>query len=348
MEQQGEKQKKITFILKHEIKCPVCGTGIKKEELFSGRGRLIAGGMTAELRRLYEPSKVYGKINPLVYPVTVCPECYFAAFHEDFSKLKAKGVEKAKPMTVKRQNIIKRIFQEVDFKQLRTTRHGAASYILTIESYDYFDKWTSPTIKKAISALRAAWLFSDLEVEDPMADFGNFQNLFYKKALQYYIEVLHKQERAEESFDGIKHLGPDTDVNYGYDGILFLVGSLTYKISFQEKHTTQTIENLDKAKRVLSKMFGHGKSSKEKPSIIIDIARDLYEEIADKVKQLEKRRDAGNLEVVAGPAGGSDSSDIPQAPVAVESVSQPETQPAPEPNPGQTPGAGQTPQNPPV
>ncbi len=196
--------------------------------------------------------------------------------------------------------------------------------------------------------MRAAWLVSDLEVEDPMADFGNFQNLFYKKALQYYIDVLHKQERAEESFDGIKHLGPDTDVNYGYDGILFLVGSLTYKISFQEKHTTQTIDNLEKAKRVLSKMFGHGKSSKEKPSIIIDNARDLYEEIAKKLKELEDLREAGNLEVAAEPAGGSDSSDIPQAPVAAESVSQTTTQSVPEQNPGQTHGTGQTPQNPPV
>ncbi len=314
-----KKKRKITFFLKDDIKCPVCDTKFKREELFSGRGRLIAGGLTQELRRIYEPSKVYGKINPLIYPITVCPECYLAAMPEDFTRLKAKGVEKAKSLTPKRQAIIKRIFTEIDFTQPRVTRHGAASYILSIESYDYFDKWASPTVKKAISALRAGWLFSDLEVEDPMADFGNFQNLFIKKALQYYLEVLHKQERAEESFDGIKHLGPDTDVNYGYDGILFLVGSLSYKISFQEKHNAATIENLDKAKRVLSKMFGHGKSTKEKPSVIIDIARDLYEEIANKVKELHEQLERGELDTSATPqADPSGASDLPSAPAAAE------------------------------
>ncbi|MBU1076247.1 MAG: DUF2225 domain-containing protein [Spirochaetes bacterium] len=286
---EDDKKNKVTFILKNDISCPVCGTDFKREELLTGRGRLIAGNITGELRRLYEPSKVYGKVNPLLYPVTVCPNCFFSAFHEDFSKLKVDGVEKAKVSTEKRKGIIDRIFKNLDFKAERKTQHGAASYILAAECYDYFDKWSSPTIKKAISSLRAAWILSDLEVEDPLADFGNLQNLFYKKALQYYIDVLIKQEKALESFDGIKHLGPDTDVNYGYDGVLYLIGSLTLKNSFFEKDSPEKITNLEKSKKVVSKMFGFGKVSKEKPSILLDMARDLYDELSRKIEELKEK-----------------------------------------------------------
>jgi len=301
-----QKKKRITFFLKDEVVCPVCDTHFKREELLSGGGRLIAGGITKELRRLYEPSKVYGKVNPLLYPVTVCPKCFLSAFHEDWKKLKPKGIEKLKETTAKRQGIINRVFPNLDFKQERETRHGAASYILAAECYEYFDKWVSPTVKRAICSLRAAWLFGDLEVEDPMADYGNLQNLFYKKALQFYSDVLVKQQRAEESFDGIKSLGPDTDQNYGYDGILFLVGSLSYKLSYMEKHTAQTVENLEKAKRVLSKMFGFGKASKDKPSVIIDMSRDVYEEIAKKVEDLRKELHLD--EQSAGQTEGQDTS----------------------------------------
>ena len=308
-----EKKKHITFYLKNDIKCPICGTDFKREEMLSGGGRLIAGGITQELRRLYEPSKAFGKVNPVLYPVTVCPECYFSSLHEDFKKLKPKGIEKAKSNTIKRQGIIKRIFKALDFKQTRTTKHGAASYILAAECYDCFDKWVSPTIKKAISSLRAAWLFGDLEVEDPMADFGNLQNLFYKKALQYYVDVLVKQEKAEESFDGIKHLGPDTDVNYGYDGILFLIGSLTYKNSYQEKHTLRTIENLERAKRVVSKMFGFGKVSKDKPSVLIDMSRDIYEEIAKKIEEIQEELQLSPAGEQASAAPSAGSAETPNA-----------------------------------
>lgn len=284
-----ENKNKTTFYLKNVITCPICYTKFKREELLTGRGRLIAGNITQELRRLYEPSKIYGKVNPLLYPVTVCPACFYSVFHEDFMKIKSEGIEKAKANIQKRKSTIQRIFNNLDFNQERKTEHGAASYMLAAECYGYFDKWASPTIKKAISALRAAWILSDLEVEDPLSDYGDLQNLFYKKALQYYIDVILKQERAEESFDGIKQLGPDTDVNYGYDGILYLVGSLTLKNSCFEKDSQEKIDNLEKAKKVVSKMFGFGKASKEKPSIILDLARDLYDELSTKIEELKNK-----------------------------------------------------------
>lgn len=278
---------KVTFFLKNDIECPVCGNIFKREELLTGRGRLIAQSISDELRRIYEPSKIYGTVNPLLYPITVCPKCLYACYHEDFNKLKPEGIQKAKQGYDKRKQIIDKIFPALDFNQLRILPHGAASYILAIECYDYFDKWVSPTIKKAISSIRAAWLLSDLETEDPLADFGDLENLFYKRALQYYLEVLQKQEKGQESFDGIKSLGPDTDYNYQYDGILYLVGALTLKTSYLQKNSPERVENLEKAKKIVSKMVGFGRVSKDKPSLIIEKARDLYDEIGKKIEEVK-------------------------------------------------------------
>ncbi len=281
-----KKDLKVTFYLKNDLECPICGTIFKREELLTGRGRLIAKSISDELRRIYEPSKVYGNVNPLLYPVTVCPNCFFACYYEDFTKLKPEKINTLKQATEKRKEIINRIFPSIDFNQPRGLEHGASSYMLAVECYEYFDKWVSPTIKKAISAIRAAWLLSDLETENPLANFGDLQNLFYKRALQYYIEVLQKQEKGEESFDGIKSLGPDTDYNYSYDGILYLIGALTLKTSYLQKNTPERVQNLDKARRIVSKMVGFGRVSKDKPVLIIDKARDLYEEIGKKIDEI--------------------------------------------------------------
>ncbi|RPJ07685.1 MAG: DUF2225 domain-containing protein, partial [Spirochaetaceae bacterium] len=84
MKKAEDKIKKITFFQNQKIQCPICGDTFYREELLTGGGRLIAGKLTDELRRLYEPSVKFGEINPLVYPITVCPSCYYAVFADDF------------------------------------------------------------------------------------------------------------------------------------------------------------------------------------------------------------------------------------------------------------------------
>lgn len=290
-----EKAPKITFRSKKPLECPVCGHEFYREEMFTGGGRLIAGKLTLELRRLYEPSKKYGVVNPLIYPVTVCPQCLFAAFKDDFSKINAKYIETAKSNTQRRHNNINKIFRKpLDFSLNRTLEQGAASYLLAVEGYSYFDKWTSPTIKKAISSLRAAWLFGDLEIADPMqTQFGDVQNFFYKKALFFYNEAIERGQKGLESYDGIRNFGPDTDKNFGYEGLLYLIGFLTNKLSFYEKDIQKRKESLEIGKRVISKMFGSGKASKDKPSDILMMTRDLYDEMSELISDLENKI-AGN------------------------------------------------------
>ena len=56
----------ITFFSKNSITCPVCNNEFRREDMRTGRGRLIAGSLTKELRRLYEPTEKYGEVNNLV------------------------------------------------------------------------------------------------------------------------------------------------------------------------------------------------------------------------------------------------------------------------------------------
>ncbi len=86
---------KLTFFEKKQTVCPVCDGKFYREDLLSGGGRLIASDLTPELRRLYEPSRKFGEVSPLVYPVTVCPTCYFSSFAADFTAIPDKGLKKA-------------------------------------------------------------------------------------------------------------------------------------------------------------------------------------------------------------------------------------------------------------
>ncbi|MDC7126404.1 MAG: DUF2225 domain-containing protein, partial [Spirochaetales bacterium] len=156
----AENDKKLTFWSKNEIVCPICDCKFKREELLTGRGRLIAGNLTGELRRLYEPSQKYGDVCPLIYPVTVCPSCYYAAFPSDFESIPFQAISKIDKSNLERHGSIGKIFTNLDFSSPRGLSEGAASYYLAISCYEHFTAEHTPTIKRAISALRAAWIFN--------------------------------------------------------------------------------------------------------------------------------------------------------------------------------------------
>ena len=75
-----------------------------------------------------------------------------------------------------------------------------------------------------------------------------------------------------------KNLGPDTDKNYGYDGVLYLQALLLYKYGYRDDPERRAKE-LERQKSTLAKMFGLGKTSKEKPGPLLDLARALYDNL---------------------------------------------------------------------
>lgn len=276
----------ITYYGKEQFECPVCKTKFKKEELHQGGGRLIAGDLTDELHRLYTPSAKYGEVIPLIYQIVVCPKCLYASFPGDFRVPNTATIEKLFETMEKRSQSMNRLFPKLNFAEMRTINEGAASYYLAVLCYEYFDKRFSPTVKQAICSLRAAWLFDMLETKHPGENYEYIAQLFYRKATFLYRKSLIYEQKGKEIMSNAKNLGPDTDKNYGYDGIIYLVALLQYKYgsrSDQEKRTKE----LSRQKSNLAKMFGLGKTTKEKPGPLLEAARDLYDKLKVELNEQE-------------------------------------------------------------
>jgi uncharacterized protein (DUF2225 family) len=281
----AEEKKKISYRQKKSIICPVCSFEFHREELFSGGGRLIAGKLSDELRRNYEKNVKYGKIYPLAYLLTVCPSCFYSAYPKDFDTLRPEEVEKLSELTTARKNSVKKFFGEIDFHKDRNLALGAASYMLAVDCYGFRNKNVAPTFKSAVSSIRAAWLFSDLAKAFPDKPFKKISLFFYKKAYIYYQKVLEYIQNGKEPAEAAGNMGPDTDKNWGYDGILYIMAVLTIKIGSREADITKRIDNFEQCKRYLSRLFGSGKTSKNKPGELLDMTRDMYDKINEMLDQ---------------------------------------------------------------
>jgi uncharacterized protein (DUF2225 family) len=276
---------KVSYYLKKPTNCPVCSSSFFKEEMLSGGGRLIAKNITDELRRVYEPGKKAGEVNPLLYPVTVCPSCLYAAYQEDFPHIRNELIPIAYSQRNKRKEEIGSIFPDADFKKPRNLQSGAGSYILSIGGYSFHPKERAPSFKKALSSLRAAWTFDDLDKKYPSRGYNRIKLLLYRKAIQYYERTIDYAQSGAERIDAVKYFGPDLDKNYGFQGVLFMFTLLLFKYG-EQADIKQRLAQLQAAKRIISRVFGTGKSSKSKPSLVLDLAKELYEKIGAKVEEL--------------------------------------------------------------
>jgi len=273
-----ERELKISFYAKEATRCPVCDASFYREELLSGGGRLIAGPLTDELHRVYEPSAKYGDIQPLAYTATVCPSCWFASAESDFSAMPAKIRETLAMDRDSRIAEVQRVFPTVDFSSARSLAEGAAGQYLTLRCYGFYPKEFSPTIKQGIAALRAGWLFDELHKKLPTENYDWLSILFKRKARFLFKEAILLEQSGKEPLSGIKNFGPDTDKNYGYEGALYLVALLELKYGPRDSEEARR-ESLGDAKRTIAKIFGLGRSSKAKPGPLLEKARDLYDDI---------------------------------------------------------------------
>jgi len=281
----GEGELKVTFQSKKEYKCPVCDTLFHKEELLSGGGRLNAGELTEELHRLYIPSAKYGPIFPLVYQAIVCPSCWFASMDSDFPSIPSENRAKAKSNIEQRKKEVSLIFPDVNFNDNRNLMDGAASQYLTLLCYDFYNKPTSPTVKQGLAALRCAWLIDELHKKYPEQHYDWLGTLFRKKAQYLYNEALNREQTGKETLSGMKAFGPDTDKNFSYEGMLYLCAYLRY--NFGPAHdAAERKSSLEDARRTIAKLFGMGKSSKDKPGAFLEIARKLYDTLNKEITDL--------------------------------------------------------------
>jgi uncharacterized protein (DUF2225 family) len=270
-----ERELKVSFFSKNKITCPLCSAVFHREELLSGSGRLIAGSITDELHRLYEPSLKYGDVYPLVYQATVCPECWYASMDKDFTDLPKDHRHKGITDEEKRKDDARLIFPTADFHDARNLVSGAASQYLVSRCYDYFPLEFSPTLKQGIATLRAAWLLEELAQKQPDQNYDWLALLFKRKAQFFYSEALEREQDQSEPITMLKNCGPDTDKNYAYEGIIYLASLLTYKYGSTSDPDIR-YSDLDCAKLNIAKVFGLGKVSKSRPGPLLENVKNLY------------------------------------------------------------------------
>ena len=256
-----KKKVSISYWSKDKCICPVCKKSFEKEVMLSGNGRMIAGGLTDELHRIFEPSARFGKVYPLIYEIGVCPHCYTALLWNDFKELK---------------NKVSTIFPYFNLKRERTLFDGCAMYYLALLTYSAVDKDLLPTMKSAFLSLRLAWLTEELNGVCPGYNYDYISQVFYKKALFFYQQaVINETQRIEKS-STLSNFGPDMDKNYGWDGVVYLCGLLEYKYG-QKEDIQLRLKKLNESKTAIARIFGLGKSSKAKPGPLLEKSRDLYD-----------------------------------------------------------------------
>ena len=286
-----QKKAVISYWTKQKCLCPVCTREFAHEEMFTGNGRMIAGALTDELHRIFEPSARFGKVYPLIYAVGACPHCHTAMFWDDFTKLTDKEtINRIYDDEETRVEQVNKVFPYFNLEHERSLYDGAAMYYLALLTYEKMNVAYVPTIKQAIISLRLSWLCRDLELAVPGHNFEVMAEVFVRKAVFFYQQaVINESARVEQS-SSISNFGPDIDKNYGWDGVIYLCGQLEYKYGQKEDHELR-LKKLNEYKIAIARIFGLGKSSKNKPGPLLENSRTLYDNMT---KELE---DSTNISV---------------------------------------------------
>ena len=273
------KKPKISYWSKNRCHCPVCQNNFEREEMLSGSGRMIAGELTDELHRVFEPSAKYGQIYPVIYSIGACPKCHTALFWSDFEEIQDNNSLNALLADSKnRKEIVNNMFPYYELTRERNLLDGAAMYYLALLSYDKMDLSYAPTMKRAIISLRLAWICRDLQKIVPEHNYDYAAEVFYRKAQFFYEQTLINETQRIETIAKITNFGPDIDKNYGYDGVIYLNSLFEYKYG-QKEDMQMRYKKLDANKRSIARIFGLGKSSKSKPGPLLEKSRDLYDKL---------------------------------------------------------------------
>ena len=274
----------LSYWSKDKCLCPVCRKEFDREIMLSGQGRMIAGKLTDELHRIFEPSKRYGRIYPLIYDIGACPNCFTAMLWSDFKDIKNKdAIEKIYSHSEKRKQAVNTVFPYFDLHRQRSLFDGCAMYYLAMLTYEDANAEMLPTMKRAILSLRLAWLTGELNERCPGHNYDYMSKVLYQKATFFYEQaVVNEMNRVEKS-STLANCGPDMDKNYGWDGVIYLCGLLEYKYG-QTDDQQLRLKKLSQSKTAIARIFGLGKSSKAKPGPLLEKSRDLYDKLSAEVR----------------------------------------------------------------
>ena len=102
------------------------------------------------------------------------------------------------------------------------------------------------------------------------------------------MKIMIDMQNGKENFEKLKSFGPDIDNNFGYEGMLYMGALLGMDASKFIPDPKVKAETLVQAKRKISKIFGSGKSSKSKPSALLEKIKELHVAITEELNQLNE------------------------------------------------------------
>jgi uncharacterized protein (DUF2225 family) len=280
--------RKMSFFTKELTPCPACSNKTSREDMLTGRGRLSAQELTIELRRQYNLVPGLGIITPLMYSLTVCPVCLCTLFPADFGAKNISQEVKTKLLALKQKRfeLVRGIFKrDFDFRQPRTLASAAASYYLAISCYTVMPINFSPTVKCALTATRFYWLLEDLgkTYTESSSYFSTLRQKMLPNISKYFQSAKEKVLKGKEELP--LFFGPDTDRNNGFEGFIYLSNYFLFITT--PKDNPILLESVCvKIRQELSRIFGLGKVSKQKPAAILSIVRELYDQVDEVVKKL--------------------------------------------------------------
>ena len=192
-----EKKLSISYWSKEQMNCPICKKKFDREIMRSGNGRMIAGPLTPELHRQFEPSAKFGRVYPLIYEIGCCPHCYSAFFWNDFKeKISNDLADRLYESAMERKEKCNVIFPYFNLKKERTLFDGTAMYYLALMTYDMCPPEFIPTLKKAMICLRLAWLCNDINLQCHGYNYDTVSQMFYRKALFFYQQAIINADKS--------------------------------------------------------------------------------------------------------------------------------------------------------
>ena len=229
----------------------------------------------------------FGEVHPLVYDVTVCPSCFYAALRSDFSAVPQKTLATLEAETAARVSPgperLSRVWTSrapgVSWRERPATtwRFSATS----VFPRTFLRPSRAPC---AACAPRGCAAISTRR--RPNENFDYLALVFYRKARVLYRGAIDREQSGKEPIGAAKWMGP----GHGQE-LRVSKASFTCRGCWSSSTATGEIRDLPgepswtSRKRTIAKMFGLGKRSKAKPGPLLDKARDLYERLKAELNQ---------------------------------------------------------------
>ncbi|PLV56699.1 DUF2225 domain-containing protein [Thermotoga sp. SG1] len=172
-----------------EFTCPFCEHRFRKKMVFYDAVKIKS--------RDIDLKPVFEDVNPLLYEVVTCPNCYFSAFDKDFETIKIKGEETEKRL----KELLEEAKKKIKLKNEETHAEAIKRYALSGIVYSVLNQRK----KVAISYLKIAWLFREMGrpedekryIERALKEFENhFKYDSYEESdepmILFYLGVLNQ------------------------------------------------------------------------------------------------------------------------------------------------------------